>query len=255
MPATIHGLPLDPLELAKKARKRIAGSDPDELQRFLYEEQVEGEALFVYRAIERFPPHQKEQNSLLERNIAELFKIREEILKNSVEESLESYSIGFYLGALVSILRETEASIKNFSKFKRGIDLISNLEKMKNELSSDMKPLVIDSAKEMQELNEWFRDKAQEYSPLITKLVQYSQNKYSDSLLRLRRQWDDKTIFFALISLARTNAYARQKLVKKCQKVGINEETLVKHIWELLEELGNSSEDEKVINYLKLVKK
>ncbi len=217
----------------------------------LKDKKIQEEAMFLFWALDYYKQHPKEipleSKDQLLKNRDFLFSCQEIIINNKLEFSFEKYSQGFILGALEFVIREKEAQIKFYSdymklynKFKRWPELGFPDEDFKKNWE---KRLV-----SIEEIQDWMKQRAEKWYPIITMLV--NSKKYQKStkiiLKTLRKGKKDEAVFHILSGILHSNPLLSQQVKNYCNERNISYFELKKQLMRTFLRFSRETSDEKV---------
>lgn len=238
---------LDPTEERKKA-KEIFESPNIDFEVYLREMEHEILALRFWDVTDL-----GSSGSVSERG-KRLIQIQEEILHSSLETSLEKFSAGTVLGALISAARQYETHIEFYTQYCQAsgkLELWSTLF-----IAPDLRPYLQDALRRVWDLRYWLEDKTNKYFPLVETIIQEVLNNKilspEEILQILRSLRNDREIFFLVGGLLETNPILHEKVKKHCSDLMIDFLPLLELFRSSLVLLAEVSVDQEVKNFCKL---
>ena len=148
---------------------------------------------------------------------------------HATENSSEGFSLGFRLAALVSALREVEADIRVFERYRMIVSRISGLEKQVA-YSPALEKIFKVTIQSIIELNSWMLQKSNMYFPvaesIVREVIESPHNEEESVKImvgNIREALDEKEALGFLAHVARTNTILNLRLRND---LGLNEEQI-----------------------------
>jgi len=151
-------------------------------------------------------------------NREHLQNLRKEIIEQSIETILQKYSEAIIIGALVSAIREYEASINHFTIYTSLVEKLhtwAGIGFKSHRVFSSYRTIL----QSIDELHAWMEDNSNKYIPYIELIVNKDENlsksdsiNYSQLVDQFRLKMPDKEIFYLIANALKTNPLLHEKM-------------------------------------------
>ncbi|MFX0090187.1 MAG: hypothetical protein ACFFBD_00375 [Candidatus Hodarchaeota archaeon] len=239
---------LDPIAQREKA-KRIFNSLDIDFESYLREKEHEMLALRFWDITDLgSPPFASEREK-------RLAQIQEEVLQASLETSLEKFSAGTVLGALISAIRRYEGTIDYYEQYVQASKRLEHWSTLI--ITPELEPYLQNVLLRIQEAKIWLDDKTEKYFPLVEKIIQETViNKKMpppENLLHTLQTFEtEREIFFLVGGLLKTNPILHEKVKKHCNDLKIDFFPILDLFRSILSFLAEKSTDLEVRGFCRL---
>ena len=188
-------------------------------------------------------------------NVKMLKEIQQKVCyKEELSRSLKKYSHEFILGVLEYTSRSIEANVETYEQYNV---IVKKLESWKDLgfPSEEFEKLYNEAIKSVLEIREWQKGKLTEYLPIINQLIDSSYyTKSEKQILKFirKRSSSDKTVFFLLAALLRTNPLLHFKIIDVCEEKNVSFTVLKQKLDQVMVLLSQVTTDLKVRSYIQL---
>lgn len=142
-----------------------------------------------------------------------LYQMKDLLLKEDLESTLNKFTESFILGAITFFIRENEASVDNYETYKfllvkfnswKDIGFSSEVfQKSWEEVETGLK-----------ELEGWTNQKVEKYFPILDQLFSKGQISKKNVIVHFRKDLTDREIFYIISSVLDTNPLLNIKFNK-----------------------------------------
>lgn len=235
-------LSIDPYEYRKKAKK-IFFSPEVNFDNYLRNEEHE------LLALRFFDVTNLEDNKNLTEREKILIEIQNEVLHDPLELSLQKYSSGIVLGALINAVKRFEGDLQHHEKYSQATERVEHWNSLY--ISPELKPYLQDALFRIWEIRDWLQTKATQYFPLVEKIIQnYFQSEKKPTVVTilhsLQKEETDREIFFLISSLLKSNPLLHEMLTIRCDGLFEDSEPIIHLFLDTLSLLAEKTTDQEV---------
>lgn len=236
----------DPFFDFKQARLQIlSGELPEQL---LSDDKLQFIAIHLFRAADllRFKGFRSEQ---ITNSAQYLRRIQEKLLSQTVDQSLENYSAGFVLGALVDSLHQFEANIHTTEEYNGVLDLLRTWRKQLSDTDRISK-FIDDAVQAAEDLLQWSEDRSKAILPIgleILKILGMKEtSKPIEVLKQITEATEEKEVFHFLAGSLQTKPSLHKAIFSECATHEISPEKFLAFLEQMIEQLKTKAKDPEV---------
>jgi hypothetical protein len=227
----------------KLARTHILSGELPEM--LLSEEKHQFIALQLFRAVDQLSFKGIKGKEITE-NAQYLRRIQDTLLSQDIDQSLELYSDGFVLGALVNALHRFESNISTTKKYNTALGLLLTWRERLSD-SNMMTEFLDDALLAAEELSHWGETRSKALLPIgleILDLFVETPTPSADEVLgRITEAREEKELFHFLAGSLQTKPSLHEAIHSECVAHKISTETFLGFLEQLMEQLKATAKD------------
>ncbi|MHA2271414.1 MAG: hypothetical protein ACXACI_06095 [Candidatus Hodarchaeales archaeon] len=227
----------------KLARTHILSGELPEM--LLSKEKHQFIALQLFRAVDQLSFKGIKGKEIV-KNAQYLRWIQDTLLSQDIDQSLELYSEGFVLGALVNALHRFEANINTTKKYDTTLGLLRTWRERLSD--SDMMTEFLDDALlAAEELSHWGEARSKALLPIGLEILDFFVEMPSlsadEALGRITEAREEKELFHFLAGSLQTKPSLHQAIHSECIAHEIRTETFLAFLEQMMEQLKTAAKD------------
>lgn len=230
----------------KLARTHILSGELPEV--LLSEEKHQFIALQLFRAVDQLNFKGIKGKEIVE-NAQYLRRIQDTLLSQDIDQSLELYSDGFVLGALVNALHRFEANISTTEKHNAILGLLRTWRERLSD-SDTMTEFLDDALLAAEELSHWSEDRSKALLPIgleILSLFERAPTLNVDEVLgRITEAREEKELFHFLAGSLQTKPSLHEAIHSECIAHEIRTEIFLVFLEQMMEQLKTVAKEGEV---------
>ncbi len=227
----------------KLARTHILSGELPEM--LLSEEKHQFIALQLFRAVDQLSFKGIKGKEIAE-NAQYLRRIQDTLLSQDIDQSLELYSDGFVLGALVNALHRFEADIRTTKKYNTTLGLLRTWRESLSD--SDMMTEFLDDALlAAEELSHWGEARSKALLPIGLEILdlfaEMSTPSAAGVLRRIAEAREEKELFHFLAGSLQTKPSLHEAIHSECVAHEIRTEEFLTFLEQMMEQLKTAAKN------------
>ncbi|MFW9915512.1 MAG: hypothetical protein ACFFGZ_07855 [Candidatus Thorarchaeota archaeon] len=243
---TLDRSSFNPSRDLKLARTHILSGELPEM--LLLEEKHQFIALQLFRAVDQLSFKGIKGKEITE-NAQYLRRIQDTLLNQDIDQSLELYSDGFVLGALVNALHRFEANISTTKKYNTALELLRTWRERLSD--SDMLTDFLDDALlAAEELSHWGEARSKALLPIGLEILDFFAEtptpSADEALGRIIEAREEKELFHFLAGSLQTKPSLHEAIHSECAAHDIRTEAFLAFLEQMMEHLKTAAKDRDV---------
>ncbi|MFX0116681.1 MAG: hypothetical protein ACFFB3_19185 [Candidatus Hodarchaeota archaeon] len=232
-------------DLTKAKSQILTGKLPEQL---FMDKKHQFIALQLFRAVDILNFRGVKSQEIVE-SAQHLRRVQEDLLNQNIDQSLEMYSEGFVLGALVDGLHRFEANIHTTEEYNSVLGHLRTWREKLNE-SDLMSKFVDDALQAAEELLNWNEERSRALLPIGLDIIGFFEMKEdpdaNEVLEYIIEAREEKEVFHFLAGALKTKPPLHKTIFSKCIAHKINPETFSTFLEQLMEQLKTSAKEGEV---------